>query len=131
MKKLMGLVLALMLLVSVNAFATDSYSDAASDRLERGLTNTLFGWTKMFSVPHAYSQEKKNPWAGVGEGLVSAVHCTVTGAFNLLTFPVAAELSGVDGCVDLGSTPAAPVSEDWEGGKQPVAPATPVAAAVK
>ncbi len=130
MKKVIGLALAFALLISANAFATDSYSDAVGERLERGLTNTLFGWTKIFSVPHAYQAEKKNPWAGVGEGLVDAVHCTVTGAFNLLTFPVAAEMSGPNGCVDLGSTPAAPVSEDWEGGKQ-VAPVAEATLAVK
>ena len=132
MKKIIGLVLAFALLISTNAFATDSYSDAVSDRLQRGLANTLLGWTKIFSVPHAYSEEKKNPWAGVGEGLVDAVHCTVAGAFNLLTFPIAAEMTGSNGCVDLGSTPAAaPVAEDWEGGKQPAAAQPAVAAAVK
>ena len=120
MKKITGLALAFVLLISVNAFATDSYSDAVGERLEGGITNTLLGWTKVFSVPFDYSNEKKNPWAGVGKGVIDAIHCTVAGAFNLLTFPVAAEMSGPDGCVDLGSTPAAaPVAEDWEGGKQP------------
>ncbi len=121
MKKLIGLALALVFLISANAFATDSYSDATSNKLQRGLTNTLFGWTKIFSVPHAYQQEKKNPWAGAGKGAVDTVHCTVSGAFNLLTFLVPAEMGGPNGCVDLGSTPAAPVSEDWEGGKAPAA----------
>jgi len=112
MKKFLGLILILVVsLVSVNAYAEDSYSDAVGDRLEGGLTNTLFGWTKAFSVPHEYKQQNKNPWAGAGKGVVDAIHCTVAGAFNLLTFPIAAEMSN-DQCVDLGSSPK---SEDWEG----------------
>ncbi len=113
MKKLLGLMLVLMVLVSVNAYAEDSYSDAVAERIEGGLANTLFGWTLAFSVPHEYQKQTKSAWAGVGEGVVDAIHCTVAGAFNLLTFPVAAEMSN-DRCVDLGSAPA---SEDWEGGK--------------
>ena len=102
MKKLMGLVLALALMLSpVSAFATDSYSDEVSSKLQGGLTNTLLGWTKIFSVPHDYAAAKKNPWAGVGKGAVDAVVCTVGGAFNLLTFPLPAEFTLPDGGVSL------------------------------
>ena len=102
MKKILGLVLMLaVMLTPISAFATDSYSDAVSSKLQGGLTNTLLGWTKIFSVPHAYAAEKKNPWAGVGKGLVDGVVCTVGGAFNLLTFPLPAEMTLPDGGVSL------------------------------
>lgn len=102
MKKIIGLVLLLaVMLVPASAFATDSYSDAVSSKLQSGLTNTLLGWTKIFSVPHDYQAEKKNPWAGVGKGLVDATVCTVGGAFNLLTFPLPAEMTLPDGGVSL------------------------------
>ncbi len=102
MKKVMGLMLVLaVMLTPVSAFATDSYSDAVGAKIQSGLTNTLLGWTKVFSVPHTYSQEKKNPWAGFGKGLVDAVHSTCAGAFNLLTFPIPAEATLPDGGVSL------------------------------
>ncbi len=129
MKIFLGLILVLvMALGPAKAFATDSYSDATEEKLEGGVTNTLLGWTKIFSVPHDYQVEKKNPWAGVGKGVVDAIHCTVTGAFNLLTFPLPAEMSSVDGCVDLDSK-GTPQNEDWEGGK--TQPATTPAAVTK
>lgn len=118
MKKVIGIMLVLVFaLAPVGAFAEDSYSDKVSERIESGLANTLFGWTRFFSVPHSYSQEQKNPWAGVGLGTVTAIHCTVAGAFNLLTFPVAAEMSN-EQCVDFSSEP---VETDWEGSTQKVA----------
>ena len=94
MKRALSLMLLLaVMLVPASSFATDSYSDEVSAKLQSGLTNTLFGWTKVFSVPHQYQAEKKNPWAGVGKGAVDAVHCTVAGAFNLLTFPIPAGMT--------------------------------------
>ena len=102
MKKILGLVLLLAVMFApASAFATDSYSDAVGSKLQGGLTNTLLGWTKVFSVPHDYQVEKKNPWAGVGKGLVDAIGCTVAGAFNLVTFPIPAELTLPDGGVNL------------------------------
>lgn len=102
MKKVLGLVLALVVMLTpVSVFASDSYSDAVGSKLQSGLTNTLLGWTKVFSVPHAYQQENKNPWAGAGKGVVDAIHTTVAGAFNLLTFPIPAEMTLPDGGVKL------------------------------
>ncbi len=102
MKKVLGLVLMLAVMLSpMSAFASDSYSDAVGAKLQSGLTNTLLGWTKVFSVPHAYQQEKKNPWAGAGKGVVDAIHSTVAGAFNLITFPIPAEMTLPDGGVQL------------------------------
>jgi len=102
MKKVFGLMLVLaVMLTPVSAFATDSYSDAVTSKLSSGLTNTLLGWTKIFSVPHDYAAAKKNPWAGVGKGLTDGLICTVGGAFNLLTFPIPAEMTLPDGGVNL------------------------------
>ena len=102
MKKIIGLVLMLaVMLVPVSAFAADSYSEAVGHKFQGGLTNTLLGWTKIFSVPHDYQVQKKNPWAGVGKGLVDGVVCTVGGAFNLITFPIPAEMTLPDGGVSL------------------------------
>ena len=52
MKKILGLMLMLsVMLTPASAFAADSYSDAVGEKLQSGLTNTLFGWSKVFSVP--------------------------------------------------------------------------------
>lgn len=120
MKRALSLMLLLaVMLVPASSFATDSYSDEVSAKLQSGLTNTLFGWTKVFSVPHQYQAEKKNPWAGVGKGAVDAVHCTVAGAFNLLTFPIPAGMTLRDGCVAFSGLESAPEASaapaDWEG----------------
>ncbi len=102
MKKILSLVLLLAVMITpVSAFAGDSYSDAVGAKLQSGLTNTLLGWTKILSVPHAYQAEKKSPWAGVGKGLTDAIGCTIAGAFNLVTFPIPAELTLPDGGVNL------------------------------
>ena len=101
MKKAFSLVLLLaVILAPVNAFA-DSYSDETSEKLQGGLTNTLLGWTKLFSVPHQYQNANKNPWAGAGKGATDAVYCTVAGAFNLVTFPIPGGMDLQEGCVDL------------------------------
>lgn len=134
MKKLLGLVILLAVMFApVSAFATDSYSDEVTDKLESGLVNTILGWSKIFSVPHQYQAANKNPWAGAGEGLVQAVQCTATGAFDLLTFPLQGKLTG-DSCVDL-SGDTNQQGSDWEGSTVPAAkpaaaaPAAPAAVA--
>jgi len=102
MKKTLALAMILsMLVIPVSAFAGDSYADTVSSKLQGGLTNTLLGWTKIVSVPLEYQAENKNPWAGVGAGLVSAVMSTVGGAFNLITFPIPGEMTIPDGGVSL------------------------------
>jgi len=58
MKRILGLILmAAVMLTPASSFAADSYSDAVGAKLQSGLSNTLLGWTKVFSVPHAYQQE--------------------------------------------------------------------------
>ncbi len=97
------LVLA-MLIVPVSAFAaadTGSYSDAVGAKLSSGLTNTILGWTKIFSVPNDYRLAGKNAWAGFGKGLSDATVTTVGGAFNLITFPIPTNITLPDGGVNL------------------------------
>ncbi len=102
MKKTLGLAFVLsLLLIPATAFAADTYADSVSHKLQNGLTNTLLGWTKLVSVPLDYQQQKKNPWAGVGKGLVDGLMSTVGGAFNLVTFPIPGEMSIPDGGVNL------------------------------
>jgi len=129
MKKIFGLLLMLVVMFTpVSAFATDSYSDNVTDKLSSGFTNTLLSWTKIFSVPHQYQSQNKNPWAGAGTGLIQAIQCTATGAFDLLTFPLNGKLSD-ENCVDLSGEAAQ--GSDWEGSTQApqvVAPAATPAA---
>ena len=125
MKKVFGFLLLLtVMLTPASAFATDSYSDEVTDKLSSGFTNTLLGWTKVFSVPHQYQQQNKNPWAGAGTGLIQAIQCTATGAFDLLTFPLNGKLSG-ENCVDLSGEEAR--GSDWEGSTQAPQVAVPAA----
>lgn len=103
MKKFLGFLIVLsVVLAPASAFAQEgSYADTVSAKLQGGLTNTLLGWSKIVSVPYDYQQAKKNPWAGVGKGLVDGLVCTVGGAFNLVTFPIPGEFTLPDGGVSL------------------------------
>lgn len=98
MKKIMSLVVILSMLVMPLAFAASpwteekTYGEKAVGKLGYGLTNTLLGWTKIFSTPNDYSTEGKNVWAGVGQGFIDAGVTTVLGAVQLVTFPIAADI---------------------------------------
>ncbi len=69
-------------------------------KLSYGLTNTLLGWTKIFSTPNDYSVAGKNVWQGVGQGLIDASVTTVLGAIHLVTFPIPADID-IPNPVDL------------------------------
>lgn len=102
MKKTLSLALILsMLVIPGTVFAQDTYASSVSSKLQNGITNTLLGWTKIVSVPLDYQQQKKNPWAGIGKGLVSGLMTTIGGAFNLVTFPIPGEMVIPDGGVNL------------------------------
>ena len=98
MKKIMSLVVVLSMLLAPVAFAASpwteekAYAEKVSGKLQFGLTNTVLGWTKVFTTPNDYSSEKKNVWQGVGQGLVDAVVTTVLGAVQLATFPIPADI---------------------------------------
>jgi hypothetical protein len=98
MKKIMSLVVVLSMLLAPVAFAASSWVDGATygektaGKLGYGLTNTVLGWTKIFTTPNDYSTEKKNVWQGVGQGLVDATVTTVLGAVQLVTFPIPADI---------------------------------------
>jgi hypothetical protein len=98
MKKIMSLVIVLSMLLAPVAFAASSwtegktYGEKVSGKLGYGLTNTVLGWTKLFTTPNEYSNEKKNVWQGVGQGLVDAGVTTVLGAVHLVTFVIPADI---------------------------------------
>ena len=98
MKKIMSLVIVLSMLLAPVAFAASSwtegktYGEKVSGKLGYGLTNTVLGWTKLFSTPNDYSSEQKNVWQGVGQGVVDAVVTTVLGAVQLVTFVIPADI---------------------------------------
>ena len=104
MKKVALLLVLAIMAMPVVGFSADNYGSAVSEKLQTGITNTLLGWTKVFSVPYDYSQAGMNTWAGVGKGMVDAVLCTGLGAFNLVTFPIPTEFPLPDGGVNLGGT---------------------------
>jgi len=99
MKKIVSLMVLFTMLLAPMAFAAPSpwtaektYGEKTVGKLGYGLTNTLMGWTKLFSTPYEYSNESKNVWAGVGQGVVDLVVTTVLGAAQLVTFPIAADI---------------------------------------
>ncbi len=98
MKKIMSLVVVLSMLLAPLAFAASpwteekTYGEKAVGKLGYGLTNTVLGWTKLFSTPNEYSNEGKNVWSGVGQGVMDAVVTTVLGAAHLVTFMVPADV---------------------------------------
>lgn len=98
MKKIMSLVIVLSMLLAPLAFAASpwteekSYGEKAVGKLGYGLTNTILGWTKLFSTPNEYSNEGKNVWSGVGQGFVDAGVTTVLGAVHLVTFAIPADV---------------------------------------
>jgi Na+/glutamate symporter len=106
MKKIMSLVVILSMLLAPVAFAASpwvdgkNYGEKVGGKLGFGLTNTVLGWTKLFTVPNDYSSEKKNVWQGVGQGLVDAAVTTVLGAVHLVTFPIPADIE-IPSPVDL------------------------------
>ena len=79
-----------------------SYPSQIWGKLQFGLTNTLLGWVDLFATPNKYSNEGKNVWAGVGQGLVNTLTNTIGGALQLVTFPIPADLPLPNGGVDIG-----------------------------
>lgn len=99
MKKIISLVVLFAMLLTPVAFAAaspwteeKSYGEKAVGKLGFGLTNTILGWTKLFSTPNDYSTAGKNVWAGVGQGFIDTAVTTVLGAAQLVTFPIAADI---------------------------------------
>ena len=106
MKKIMSLVVILSMLLAPVAFAASpwvdgkNYGEKVGGKLGYGLTNTVLGWTKLFTTPNDYSSAKKNVWQGVGQGMVDTVVTTVLGAVQLVTFPIPADIE-IPSPVDL------------------------------
>jgi hypothetical protein len=107
MKKIMSLVIVLSMLLAPVVFAASpwvdgkTYGEKVSGKLGYGLTNTALGWTKLFTTPNDYSNEKKNVWQGVGQGLVDTCVTTVLGAVQLVTFLIPADIE-IPSAVNLG-----------------------------
>ena len=98
MKKIVSLVIVLSMILAPVAFAASPWTEKATygektiGKLGYGLTNTVLGWTKLFSTPNDYSSEGKNVWSGIGQGLMDTVVTTVLGAVQLVTFPIPADI---------------------------------------
>ena len=98
MKKILSLVVVLSMILAPVVFAASpwvdgkNYGEKVGGKLGFGLTNTVLGWTKIFTTPNDYSSEKKNVWQGVGQGLVDTVVTTVLGAVQLVPFPIPADI---------------------------------------
>ncbi len=94
----MSLVVVLSMLLAPVAFAASpwvdgkNYGEKVGGKLGYGLTNTVLGWTKVFSTPNDYSSEGKNVWQGVGQGFIDATVTTVLGAVHLITFVIPADI---------------------------------------
>ena len=94
MKKIISLAVVFTMLLAPMAFAASpwaaekTYGDKVTAKLQFGLTNTLLGLSELVTTPIQYSKDKKNIWAGVGQGLVNGVVDTIGGALHLITFPI-------------------------------------------
>ncbi|HCM42868.1 MAG TPA: hypothetical protein PLY88_01580 [Candidatus Omnitrophota bacterium] len=78
--------LALML-SSLPCFAGESYAHQFNTKFQRGVVNTLLGWSKVFTVPYEKSNQDPNAWATVARGLYEGVGNTVAGVFNTVFSP--------------------------------------------
>lgn len=98
MKKILSLALVLSMVLAPIAFAGSpwadekTYGERTAGKLGYGLTNTVLGWTKIFTTPNDYASAGKNVWAGVGQGLIDGAVTTFVGAVHLITFPIPADL---------------------------------------
>ena len=66
MKKIISLAIVLSMVLAPAAFAASPWTSEADyagktvGKLGYGVTNTLLGWTKLFSTPNEYSAAGKN-----------------------------------------------------------------------
>jgi len=93
--KMMTLVLVSSLVVTPSVvfaaspwMAETAYSEKIGGKFTFGLTNTLLGWTQLFSEPIRYQNDDKNVWSGMGKGLVDSIANTAGGVFHLSTFVI-------------------------------------------
>ena len=63
-----------------------TYGTKVGGKLKYGLTNTLLGWTEVFTEPYEASQYGENVFVGIGKGLWNGVLDTVLGAAHAVTF---------------------------------------------
>ncbi len=91
MKKVFVLVMALLVACAPMSFAacqictaadSSDYAKAAAGKLGRGIANAAFGWVELFRQPAI----NKNPWEGVGKGIVHTIGRTGSGILEAATF---------------------------------------------
>ena len=95
MKKITVLVICLMML-STSVFAASSpwnnpkasYGQQAMHKFAYGLTNTVLGWSKIFTKPYEAASNHTDFATGVVTGLWQGVADTVGGVLHLVTFPI-------------------------------------------
>ncbi|MBI1977720.1 MAG: hypothetical protein HYS55_03095 [Candidatus Omnitrophica bacterium] len=93
MRKLFALLLVLLVAFAPMSFAidkicelagSDSYVEAASGKLMRGVANAAFGWVELLRQPSI----QPDIWNGIGQGLVQTIARTGSGIFEVATFIV-------------------------------------------
>lgn len=101
------LLIAAVLLCPASGFAASPWTEETTygakiqGKLVFGLTNVMLGWTDLFVEPNRYHNEGKNPWAGMGKGLVDTVLNEVGGAFHLVTFLIPVDFPLPENGVDV------------------------------
>ncbi|HEX9780750.1 MAG TPA: exosortase system-associated protein, TIGR04073 family [bacterium] len=79
-------------MVMAISFTPLAHAQDPINKAGRGAVNLLTGWLEIFKQVHMGKQDP-NPFQGLGMGLVRGTSLTVirtgTGAYELLTFPVA------------------------------------------
>ena len=92
MKKIMSFVVILSMLFAPVAFPASPWTEQKGyarqiwGKLQFGLTNTLLGWTELFTEPYEAVKNKENVVEGIGKGLVYTVGDTLGGVVHLVTF---------------------------------------------
>ncbi|MCX6356408.1 MAG: hypothetical protein NT045_00765, partial [Candidatus Aureabacteria bacterium] len=96
-----GLLCAGVLLAVLCSVAFAGYWDNVSHKADRGFSNALGCWLELPYQTYAISKEKGIMMSplGVGKGIVMVPLRLLSGAADLLTFPMACPLTGWNGMV--------------------------------
>ncbi|MFC1674651.1 exosortase system-associated protein, TIGR04073 family [Candidatus Omnitrophota bacterium] len=91
MKKTLGLILVVVLILSISSMA---YAKGPADKLARGIGNI---YTAIFEIPQTIDEEwtaSNNAAIGIFAGLVKGTGCAamriLSGVWDIVTFPAAA-----------------------------------------
>ena len=108
MKRILGLILVLCLVMTPSAaFAAspwteaETYGEKTVQKLDFGFKNLFVGWIDLFQEPYNAQQEGKSWYMGLGKGLLDSLANMVGGAAHLATFPIPVDIPLPDNGVQI------------------------------